>query len=282
MAASLFDFRDPLPMPSGAHRLVAAVADAAPRVGLVLGLATGRSVTVTCTAPRRAALVEVASPGAVWAPLLCGLPDPGLLLVPVDAAVALADLLMGGPGEPESRPTTVLEQALLMQHLVPALRPLAEALADRGVTAFEAGAVSDEELPPGTGEVLALPLDVVLPTGATLVVTVCLPAKSLLPSDAAPHPAAPSPVAHAALADVPVDISLRLPTTRVCADQVEDLVPGDVLRLEPGAEAALVGVLASGAGDVTVLTAALGRRGRRRAVQVGSVLTATPHTSGGR
>lgn len=282
MPASLFDFRDPLPMPSGAHRLVAAVADAAPRVGLVLGLATGRPVGVTCAAPRRAALVEVASPGAVWAPLRCGLPDPGLLLVPVEAAVALADLLMGGPGEPETRSTTALEQALLLQHLVPALRPLAEALADRGVTSFEAGAVSDEELPPGTGEVLALPLTVALPNGATVVVTVCLPAKSLLPSDATPHPASPTPLAHAALADVPVDVSLRLPTTRLSADQVEDLVPGDVLRLDAGAEGALIGVLTSSTGDLTVLTAALGRRGRRRAVQVGSVLTTTPAPSGGR
>ena len=58
--AQLFDFRDPLPMPAGAAGLVAAVSDAAPRVGLLLELASGRPLPVSCPAVRRVALVEVA------------------------------------------------------------------------------------------------------------------------------------------------------------------------------------------------------------------------------
>jgi flagellar motor switch protein FliM len=69
---------------------------------------------------------------------------------------------------------------------------------------------------------------------------------------------------------VPVEVSLRLPATTVSAVEVEDLHPGDVIRLEAEALSALVGVLTGQGEDVPVLTATLGRQGRRRAVRVGS------------
>jgi hypothetical protein len=266
--AQLFDFRDPLPMPVGAARLVAAVTDAAPRVGLLLGLACGRSVPVSCPGARRVALVEVATPAAVWTPLACGLPDPGLLLVPAEAAVALADLYLGGLGEGESRPCTPLEQLLLVRHTLPALRPLAEALADHGVTGLAAGPISDDPLPVGGGEVVAIPLDLELPHGTVIRLTVCLPAKSLLPSETDLAPAVPTPAAEAVLGEVPVEVALRLPPTIVSAEDVEDLQPGDIIRLDPEAATRLIGVLATDSDDVPVLAAALGRLGRRRAVVV--------------
>jgi hypothetical protein len=270
-AAQLFDFRDPLPMPAGAARLVAAVTGAAPRVGLLLGLACGRTVPVTCPGVRRVALVEVATPAAVWTPLSCGLSDPGLLLIAADAAVALADLYLGGLGEGEARPCTPLEQQLLVRHTLPALRPLAEALADHGVTGLAAGPISDDPLPVGGGEVVAVPQDLALPTGVVVRLTVCLPAKSLLPSDADPAPAVPSRATEAVLGDVQVEVALRLLPTVVSAEDVEDLRPGDVIRLDPDAAGQLVGVLAGTGQDVPVLSAALGRRGRRRAVVVHAV-----------
>jgi flagellar motor switch protein FliM len=268
--AHVFDFREPLPMPAGASGLVAAVEDAAPRVGLLLGLSCGRAVGVTTTGVRRMALVEVATPGAVWAPLSCGLPDPGLLLVPAATTVALADLALGGTGALQDRPTTALEQQLMVQHLVPSLRPLADALYEHGVTSLRAGAASDKPLPVGGGEVVAIALEVALPTGATASLAVCLPAKSLLPADVDPVPAQPTSTTARALADVTVEVSLRLPATTVSAVEVEDLHPGDVIRLEAEALSALVGVLTGQDADVPVLTAALGRQGRRRAVRVGS------------
>ncbi|MCW2599372.1 MAG: Flagellar motor switch protein FliM [Frankiales bacterium] len=266
--AQLFDFRDPLPMPAGAARLVAAVTDAAPRVGLLLGLACGRNVPVSCPGVRRVALVEVASPAAVWSPLSCGLPDPGLLLVPADVAVALADLYLGGMGEGEARPCTPLEQQLLIRHTLPALRPLAEALADHGVTGLTAGPISDDPLPVGGGEVVAIPLDLELPLGMVVRLTVCLPAKSLLPSVADAAPPIPTHAAEAVLGDVPIEISFRLAATIVTAEDVEDLAPGDIIRLDPEAPSQLVGVLAGDGDDLPTLAAALGRRGRRRAVVV--------------
>jgi flagellar motor switch protein FliM len=257
-------------MPAGASGLVAAVEEAAPRVGLLLGLSCGRAVGVVTTGVRRMSLVEVATPGAVWAPLSCGLPDPGLLLVPATTTVALADLAMGGTGAQAERPSTALEQRLMVQHLVPALRPLADALLEHGVTGLHAGTVSDKPLPVGGGEVVAIALDVALPSGQTASLAVCLPAKSLLPADVDPVPAQPNSATQRALADVPLEVALRLPSSTVSASEVEDLHPGDIIRLEPDSLSALVGVLTGQDEDVPVLTAALGRQGRRRAVRVGS------------
>jgi flagellar motor switch protein FliM len=266
--AQLFDFRDPLPLPAGAARLVAAVTDAAPRVGLLLGLACGRDLAVRCAGVRRVALKEVATAAAVWTPLSGGLPEPGLLLVPAETAVVLADLYLGGLGEGEDRPTTPLEQQLLVRHTLPALRPLAQALAEHGVTGFAAGAVSDEPLPVGGGEVVAVPLDVELPSGATVRLTVCLPAKSLLPTDPGSLAHAPTAAAEAALGSVPVEVSVRLPVAVLSASEVEDLQPGDVLQLASGAADAVVGVLHDGSADVPVFVGSLGRRDTRRAVAV--------------
>jgi len=268
---ALFDFRDPLPMPAGAERLVAGLTDAVPRVGMLLGAAAGRTVTTTSGGVRRVALVEVAVDGDVWAPLDCGLPGTCLLVVPRASAVALADLLMGGLGEADERAANRLEQTLLVRHLVPALRPLATALAEHGVDGLDAQDVSDDPLPTGTGEVVAVLLDAALPSGGTVRVVLCLPARSLLPAE--PEPSLPTAgPAEDVLGDVPVSVALRLPATVVSAADLDELAPGDVLRLDPAAPDSLVGVLPRAAGDLLVLTALLGRRGEQRAVVVSDVL----------
>ena len=80
----------------------------------------------------------------------------------------------------------------------------------------------------------------------------------------------PSTATQRVLADVPVEVAVRLPISTVSADVVEDLHPGDVIRLEPEALHGLIGVLSGQEEDVPVLFASLGRRGRRRAIVVGS------------
>lgn len=267
----LFDFRDPLPMPAGAERLVATLTDAVNRVGLLLAAAAGRPVPVTSGGVRRVALVEVAGPGDVWAPLDCGLPGTCLLLLPGGGAVALADLLMGGIGTGEERPATRMEQALLVRHVVPALWPMAAALEPYGVTGLLAGPPSDDPLPAGTGEVIAVLLDAALPAGSTVRLVLCLPARSLLPAEPEHPLPAPGP-AERVLGSVPVTVALRLPASVVRASDMEELAPGDVLRLDPGATEGLTGVLVREGGELTVLTAGLGKRGRRRAVVVHDVL----------
>ena len=275
---ALFDFREPLPMPPGGQRLVTSLSEAVPRTGLLLGAAAGRSVQVRCGGVRRVALVEIAADGDVWAPLHCGLPGTCLLLVPRSGAVALADLLLGGRGAAEDRRPTALEQQLLVRHVVPALRPLTGALAEHGVEELAAGAPTDDPLPAGTGEVIAVLLEADLPSGVTARVVLCLPARSLLPAEPERELPAPGP-AQQVLGEVPVDVSMRLPVTVVSAEDLEELAPGDVLRLDPEAVLQLSGVLEHADGERTVLTAGLGRRGRRRAVVVHDLLRGTDHDS---
>ncbi len=274
-APDLFDFREPLPMPAGAERLVAGLTDAAPRVGLLLGAAAGRALPVRCGGVRRVALVEVATDGDVWVPLECGLAGSCLLVLPAESAVRLADLLMGGTGETAPRPTTRLEQSVLLRHVVPALWPLATALADAGVTGLQAGPISDDPLPTGTGEVVAVLLEAVLPAGGEATLVLCLPARSLLPAGPERPTAVAGPAADV-LGSVPVTVALRLPGATVAAADLAELSPGDVLRLDGGATAELTGLLPLGGArageDLPVLTATLGRRGRRRAVVVHELL----------
>lgn len=215
--------------------------------------------------------MEVATPGAVWTPVSCGLADPGVLLLSGDAAIALADVYLGGVGESQVRPCSALEKDLLLRHTLPALRPLAAALADHGVSTFTATALSDEPLPLGGGEVLAIPLDLELPNGFIARLTLCMPAKSLLPSAVEPSPAEPSPAARNALGDVAVEVAVRVAACTVSAEQVEDLHPGDVIRLDAEAMDNLLGVLAGDGVEVPVLAATLGRRGKNRAVVLHAV-----------
>ena len=74
---------------------------------------------------------------------------------------------------------------------------------------------------------------------------------------------------HAAVAsavqDVPVAMDVRLNSTTVLASDIAALDVGDVLRLDHRVDAPAVGVV----GNSPVLVGHLGRRGPRRAVQVG-------------
>jgi hypothetical protein len=273
-----FDFRTPLPMPGSASRIVDAVVETTPRVGLLLGLASGRTVTATCPAVRRRALVELAAAGSVWVVLHSDLPEAGMLVLSAADTIALADLLLGGPGVTDvERAATPLEQDLVRHHLVPALRPIAEALP--GVRQLSGGTVSDEPLPVGGGEVLAVPVQLDLPSGHTVVATVCLPARSVLPASEAPPTVTPmSPDAARVLVDAPVSVTLYTQPAAMPASDLTGLAPGDVVRLDPHATEALIGLIQTDGEPLPILLAALGRRGKHRAVVVHDLLG---HPTGG-
>ena len=90
---------------------------------------------------------------------------------------------------------------------------------------------------------------------------------ALLPGNALPIAEPPAATA-AALAEVPVDVCIRLEPTSLSAAEVEALAPGDVIRLEHRIDRPLLGLM----DDQVVLHATLGQRGRRRAVLVTDML----------
>lgn len=275
MPAAAYDFRAPLPMPAEAARLVAAVEDAAPRGGLMLSVACGRPVEMSCGTVERVSTEQLSRPGDTWVPLSCGLPAPALLVVPAALSTALADLFLGGAGAGDDRPATPLEQRLIVRHLLPALEPVRVALAEQGVTALAPGAPSTEPLPPSAGDTVAVRLTVTLASGVTGTATLAFATRALLPTAALEALiAAPSAPATAALADVAVVVALRLPGTVVTAADVEGLAVGDVLRLDHPLGTPVIGVVSSADGDQPFLLAGLGRRGRKRAVVVSELLGA--------
>ena len=267
-----FDFEAPLPLPATAPRLVSRVQDVSPRIGVALSVACGRTVVVTCTGAERVSSGHLAQPNQSWTHVSCGLVGKTILVVPSVLIVALADTLMGGTGAvatETSRPATTLEQRLVFRHLGPALQPLVAAFAGNGMTGLTLGEPETLALPASIGDLVALHLETELEgVGVQDTMTLALPARALLAGLDLLRLSEPPAATAAALAEVPVEISLRLAPTTLTAAEVEELMPGDVVRLEHVVGRPLVGLL----DDRPVLHATLGRRGRRRAVLVTDLL----------
>lgn len=271
-ATQPFDFEAPLPLPATAPRLVSQVQDVSPRIGVALSVACGRSVVVTCTGAERVSSGHLASPGQTWTYVECGLPGKTILVVPSTLTVALADTLMGGSGAgatESERPATTLEQRLVFRHLSPALQPLVQAFAANGMTGLALGEPETLALPASIGDLVALHLETTLEgVGVRAAMTLALPARALLSGVDLLRFSEPPAATAAALAEVEVEISLRLEPATLTAAEVEDLAPGDVVRIEHVVTRPVVGLL----DDRPVLHGKLGRRGRRRAVQVTDLL----------
>ena len=266
-----FDFEAPLPLPATAPRLVSRVQDVSPRIGVALSVASGRAVSVTCTGAERVSSGHLATPGATWCWVDCGTLGRAILTVPASLTVLLADTFMGGSGaqaDTSGRPGTTLEQRLVLRHLGPALQPLVLAFAGNGLRALAVGEPETNAMPASIGDLVALRLLTSLDeTGVQDTVTLALPARALLPGTLVPL-VEPESATAAALAAVPVQVSLQLAPTTLTAAEVELLTPGDVVRLDHAVDRPLLGLL----DDRVVLHATLGQRGRRRAVAVVDVL----------
>lgn len=268
-----FDFGAVLPLPPTAARLVDRVQDVAPRIAMVLSGACGRPVGVRCVGAERIGAAQLGPATATWCYADAGQLGRAALVVPPELTVALADAFLGGTGvAPEvSRPGSPLERRLVLRHLQPALQPVVAALSDEGLTRLELGEA--QELPPNgsLGDLVTLRLLVSLtpikdqdePADPAQVIRLALPARTLLPAGG-PSYAAPVAATAAALAEVPVRVSVRLAPTSLSAAEVESLTPGDVVRLDHGVDVPLDVLL----DERVLMHATLGRRGRRRAILV--------------
>ncbi len=78
---------------------------------------------------------------------------------------------------------------------------------------------------------LAVGLDIAL-AGGTARATLCLPAKGLLPSEHEQAEPVPVDTDTHVLGEVPLEISLRMPSTTVSAEDVDELAVGDVIRFD--------------------------------------------------
>ena len=266
--AQRYDPRSPLPLPERLRSLVDDLKAVAPRVGVKLGLACGRTVAVTCEGVGRLPADSLSGVGSVWTVAEVGLGRPGVLVADDTVLVALADLMLGGTGNVAPRPVQRVEAAVLRRHLVTALGPLLDPLAEHGVTglALAEPPIDDVAAFLGGAEVIAIRLRISIggePLAGALLLA--LPSRPLV-GGGSESLATGSLSAVAALSDVPVDVTVQFPATTFSAYEMTGLERGDVLRLESG-DPLVVGQI----DGRQLLTGSLGRSGRRRAIVVQTV-----------
>jgi flagellar motor switch protein FliM len=241
------------------------------RLGLKFGLACGRRTTFRSHGATRMPAAALAGADAVCFPLESGLDQPGALIIDRIVALTMADLLLGGVGDADPRDPEPVELSLIRRHLNRTLVALTEPLAAFGVTSMQLGEVSERSPATvlGGSEVFALRIEITLPDTSDPHVPggiiLALPYRPL--TGLADHVWAPT---DRALAGVPMSVSVQFPPTVLSAYDVQLLEPGDVLRLDLTSPN-VIGIV----DGVPLLTAALGRCGRRKAIVVQSIRNAS-------
>jgi flagellar motor switch protein FliM len=190
-------------------------------------------------------------PAQTYMSLLSIAPVPGVgaFEMPISAAMLCVDHLLGGPGSTEQpeRPLTEIEGALvhdLVERLLGELRYAFEAIVDWEPTItgleynpqFAQAAAASEPMVVASFELRLGDID--------STATLCLPLAGILPHLAAANSPdvmtehdrelqrrAASQMA-TSFADVPIDVSVRLRSTKVEPSALVDLSPGDVIRLQ--------------------------------------------------
>ena len=209
------------------------------------------------------------------------IPGLGVLEMPLVATMSCVDHMLGGPGhadQPE-RPLTEIESGViggLIERLLGEMRYSLEA-----IVAMEPAVTGIEYSPQFAQAAGAADVMVVATFDLRIAerghrMTLCLPFSGLLPhlaTAAAPAPASErertkraeaAQVLQATFETVPLDVAVRLRTTRLGPDALGALQPGDVLRLSHPSSAPL---------DVTVddtvfAHATAGARGHRLAALI--------------
>jgi flagellar motor switch protein FliM len=180
------------------------------------------------------------------------------------AVARLAELFMGGDAKGEDRAPTALEVQIVERRLGSLLTGLDDVLAAFGV---EGHAV----VPVGSESDLNLETHQVRSTLEIAIGDTAVPIMLILP--AAQHavravePVDADSVFAAALRDVPVSVAIRYEAVTLSANELDDLEPGDVIRLEQPENARVVGFV----DGLRFFTGFAGRHGRRLAVEISEV-----------
>lgn len=228
---------------------------AASRAGRLIATVLRRDVGATCDSVTGTTPADVLD-GATPFTLVAGGLDL-LLGIPSAQVVALADALAGGPGVGADRAPTDLEVGLAARFLGQVLTPLADLVgADEGPRSVIGG--GPEHLD-GDDRLVGLTLrftvdDLTMEVRAGLDPAVAGP---LAPTTHERAPAAVDPRLTARLGEVDVGVTICFAPLTVAAADLEDLQPGDVLRLDHRLHDPLVGFV----GEQPVV---VGRPGRCR------------------
>ena len=266
-----FDFRSHAVLPDNVVRTLGAELEVpAARAGIVLGALVRRAVTVAPAPPERMHRQEVDQDASSWFRLDHGSPasrgERGVVVLSNEFVIALADVIMGGPGISSMRPPTSLELTLVSNRLTSSLAPVAEALGSYGVHQLE--------LAPADADDVRTPPDLVrirleLLTGdVNGSVDLLLPMSMFVTAEHRSSVAAtPDPALTAALGNVPLQLAVRFEPVHLAASALEELAVGDVIRLDHAVGQPLVGEV----DGRRLLLVQPGRRGRHLAVEVETV-----------
>ncbi|MFC6696269.1 flagellar motor switch protein FliM [Nocardioides daphniae] len=205
----------------------------------------------------------------------------GMVAMPLSAAMASIDHMLGGPGSPfqPQRPLTEIEGSVISHLMERLLHEMRYGLAS--IVDLELSATGVEYSPQfaqvaGAGDAMVVVLLDLRIGEQTHQMSLCLPFNGLLPH--LQRAAAPAPVSDrerakkaqaaemlkAQFSLVPVDVSIRFRTTHQDPHRLGSLKPGDVLRLSHPSTAPLDVVV----DDTTFAHATPGAKGPRLAALI--------------
>lgn len=275
VAVELFDFRDASELSTDAElRASEALHLAVPRAALVLSTLTRRNVTATLTrfelVDRADLVTESCDLYDITVPVpskadTAGTRHPlGVALIPRTSVTGLSEVLMGGPGDGETRVPNRFERSLLCRRLSETLAPLWVGL---GVTGADHPGLTYVE--PGMAQLplLTVAVGLCFAIGDRSWELLLAVSASVVDAGLDPRPTAALTMA-GAVKDVPVELMVTFGPVRICAADVERIAVGDVIRLDHGVGVPLVAQVQGR----PLLLVRHGTTGRRLAVEVMQVL----------
>lgn len=235
----------------------------APKCGLAVTSVVGREATLAITGVDAEAGFEFDGDNA-WFRVGDPMGRSGALVVSLAGVARLAELFMGGDGRGPDRAPAPLEWSIVVKRLGSVLSGMGEVLAAFGIDSLHAAPVDPAELNLESHQIRAV-IDVTI-GGVGVPVTLVLPAAHHVVRTAAP-PVETSAALADALSEVPVSVAIRYAAVEMSADELDDLEPGDVIRLDQSEHAPLIGIV----DNKQMFTGFVGRQGRRLAMKIAEI-----------